>query len=607
MIDHLRISASAYFFRQKKRFSVAAINRLFRNVRDGVRKPSNDLFRAVRQNQDDSIYSAISFSYERAPGFLAAESAQYDRVHGFMVLVERGDYVAVFKSGFDLPTSFVKDYLTSASPGNVEAAVATADAIFERVQVKSTSMSKQGVRKKTLEAADLSNAMPMASAAGFFTQAYNVRRADGHYSATPNTARIAQRGDKTELAVAIAWAAAVIDQLTDAGDTASLFIRNFARRISLPNRAAGTTPVLFALDIPQLTELFLAEDPELRLVKWDGEDGAYQKLDAVTIQALLDGLEDAYTVSRGRPDYRIKQGNRAIGTLRFNKGRIALRSLDITAFRDIEVEFQSADLGEDPERKPIMRYIDRENLFTVLFSDPALAYIDGELFRNEAMLDGGANFLRHLIPVDALVEATSEKGDFLPNSTAFSNDSVFRIIIDKIADQDDILVCDDLGDEWADFVGLNTYSRPPSINFYHGKHGDVGLGASDFHVAVSQAQKNLGRLELRTADMAQKYVSWSQTYVSGKGVKTEIAKIIRGGPVPAIQDKIDDIRAAPDAARRVYIVTSSLSKAAVEQTFAALATGTKPKPHFVQLYWLLTGYYSQCADMGAVGFVVCQP
>lgn len=607
MIEHLRVGASAYFYRRKKTLSAAAIDRLFRAVRNGARKPKNDLIRRVRESQDDSIYSVISFSYERAPRFFAHAAAQYDRVHGFLMLVERGDYVAVFKSGLDLPSAFVKEYLNSANPGNVEAAVATADAIFERVQVKSTSISKQGVRKKTLEATDLSNAMPVASAGGFFTQAYNVRRADGHYSTTPSTARIAQRGDKTERAVAIAWAATVVDQLAAAGDTASLFIRNFARRMNLANLAHDTAPVLFALDIPQLTELLLAEDPELRLVKKDEESGEYQKLDTETIQALLDGLEDSYTISRGRPDYRIKQGTRSIGTLRFNKGRIALRNLDIIAFRGIDVETECTDVGEDPERKPIMRYVDRENLFTVLFSDPALAYIDGELFRNEAMLDGGDNFLRHLIPVRVLAAATSEKGDFATDSTTFSKNSVFRIIVDAISHQDDILVCDDLGDEWADFIGLNTQSRPPSINFYHGKHGDVGLGASDFHVAVSQAQKNLGRLELRAADVEQKYVSWSQTYESGKGVKTEIAKIVRGGSIASVQQKIDDIRAAPDAVRRVYIVTSSLRKAAVEQTFAALATGTKPKPHFVQLYWLLTGYYSQCADMGAVGFIICQP
>ncbi|MBL0925389.1 MAG: hypothetical protein IBJ12_13115 [Sphingomonadaceae bacterium] len=303
----------------------------------------------------------------------------------------------------------------------------------------------------------------------------------------------------------------------------------------------------------------------------------------------------------------MKKGTRTIGTLRFNKGRIALRNLDIAAFQDIEVETECADVGEDPERKPIIRYVDRENLFTVLFSDPALAYIDGELFRNEAMLDGGDNFLRHLIPVAELANATSEKGDFATDSTAFSESSVFRILVDTIAHQDDILVCDDLGDEWADFIGLNTQSRPPSINFYHGKHGNVSLGASDFHVAVSQAQKNLGRLELRAADIEQKSISWSQTYESGSGVKTQITKVVRGGSITAIQSRIGEIRAAPDAARRVYIVTSSLSKAAVEQTFATLATGTKPKPYFVQLYWLLTGYYSQCADMGAVGFVICRP
>jgi len=209
--------------------------------------------------------------------------------------------------------------------------------------------------------------------------------------------------------------------------------------------------------------------------------------------------------------------------------------------------------------------------------------------------------------VAELDNATSEKGEFTPASTQFSDNSVFKVIVDKIAAEDDILACDDLGDEWADFVGLNTQGRPPSISFYHGKHGDPGLGASDFHVAVSQAQKNLGRLELRAADMPQKYASWSQTYESGKGVKTAIAKLIRGGPVADVEARIDDLRGAPDTVRRVYIVTSSLSKKAVEDVFSDLEKGARPKPYFVQLYWLLTGYFSQCADMGAVGFVVCRP
>jgi hypothetical protein len=607
MIQHLRVGSSAYFYRRKKPLSAAAIARLFREVRDAARKPKNDLFRVVRQENEDGLYSAISFSYERIPGFLVRDAAQYDRVHGFLLLAERGDYIAIFKSGLELPSSFVSDYLTPANPSSVEAAIATAEAVFERVQVKSTSITREGVKKKVLEASDLANAMPMASASGFFTQAYSVKRGDGHYSATPSTARIAQRGDRTEVEIAINWAVAVIDQLAAAGDTASSFIRNFARRLDLSNLAKDISPIQFAIDVPQLTELLLAEEPLFRLVRKDDATETYHRLAAAEVQALLDGIDDAFSVHRGRPDYRIKRGNRSIGTLRFNKGRIALRNLALPPFRGLDVEREDTLLGEDPNRRPFMRYIDRENLFTILFSDPSIAYINGELFRNEAMLDGGANFTRHLLPVAALANATSEKGTFTEQSTEFSANSVFRIIVDTIAANDEILTCDDLGDEWADFIGLTTQSRPPSINFYHGKHGELGLGASDFHVAISQAQKNLGRLELRATDMEQKYQSWAQNYESGKGVKTKIAKLVRGGPMQNVEARVNDIRGAPDAVRRVYIVTSSLSKSAVEGAFSDIADGVRPKPYFVQLYWLLTGYFSQCADMGAVGFIICQP
>jgi hypothetical protein len=55
------------------------------------------------------------------------------------------------------------------------------------------------------------------------------------------------------------------------------------------------------------------------------------------------------------------------------------------------------------------------------------------------------------------------------------------------------------------------------------------------------------------------------------------------------------------------IVTSSLSRAAVAAVFANAAQGVQPKPHFVQLYWLLMTYFSACAEVGVVGYVICQP
>jgi hypothetical protein len=44
----------------------------------------------------------------------------------------------------------------------------------------------------------------------------------------------------------------------------------------------------------------------------------------------------------------------------------------------------------------------------------------------------------------------------------------------------------------------------------------------------------------------------------------------------------------------------------LEHTLADIAAGAAPEPHFVQLYWLLTSYFSACAEVGAYAYVVCQ-
>jgi hypothetical protein len=58
--------------------------------------------------------------------------------------------------------------------------------------------------------------------------------------------------------------------------------------------------------------------------------------------------------------------------------------------------------------------------------------------------------------------------------------------------------------------------------------------------------------------------------------------------------------------RRVFIVTSLLSRRQVEERFIAIRGGEAPTPHFVQLYWLLMSYFSACTEVGAYPYVVCQ-
>ena len=253
----------------------------------------------------------------------------------------------------------------------------------------------------------------------------------------------------------------------------------------------------------------------------------------------------------------------------------------------------------------LLRYLDSEHLGTVLFSDLALADINGSLFRDEAMTGGGAEFLRHLQPRPELIAATDEKGTFARDQTAFDTDFVFGIIANALV-TDDILICDDLGDEWADFIGVGTTTSPATVNLYHAKHGARSLSASAFHEAVGQGIKNLGRLSLSGDGMAKKYKSWDDVYRKDK-VDTAIRRYMRGGTRDEVETAIAATVGAPDVVRRVFIVTSSLSQADVEAAFARIAVGQSVRPNFVQLYWILMGFFSACAEIGAVGYVIFQP
>lgn len=169
------------------------------------------------------------------------------------------------------------------------------------------------------------------------------------------------------------------------------------------------------------------------------------------------------------------------------------------------------------------------------------------------------------------------------------------------------MICDDLGDEWADFIGMNTRGAPPTITFYHAKHGKFSLGAGAFHISVSQAEKNIGRLALPKAAIDAKFVGWEKEPYKNSNKVTAIARLMRGGPKADIEKHLARLRNSPEVVKRVSIVTSSLRKMAVENAFADIKNGKRPTAHFVQLYWLLTSFFSACAEVGAAGYVICQP
>ncbi len=605
MISWLRVAKSAYFYKKRKRIPKNAIVELFGNIRQNSQAPSNNIFRHVKEVLGGATWSAISFLHERDPAFFEQPAAHTrERVCGFLLLVEHRDYAVLFKSNIDLPSAFKTEYLQRVGDERVEAAIARADATFEKISLRNMAPSKHAMRSKTLEANDLQSVVGPASANRYIPRGYRVRRGGDHYSTVPNTGRISLRSDRTGYEELVHWAVAIVDMLIDENAVPSSFIRAFARPIDLDSLPTEVQPSFIAVDVPALIEeLFEAPDIK-RLVRRTGDDVTV--LNKAEIDAVLAALDQAFPIRKVRTELRILDPHNdvRIGEIAIGKARISLRSFEVPEIEEIYVQNVVPVPGEDNIGVGLKRYISQNDLFTVLFNDFTIVYLGGTLYRDDSVAGGGEVFLSYIRSDPRLNTAVSEKGTFTAAHRAFDPNSVFRIVIDSVAGGDEVLVCDDLVDEWADFIGINATSQPKTISFYHAKHGPLSLGASPFHVAVSQATKNLGRMSLSVDQIAAKQPKWTSRY-SNDNVQTSIQRIVKGN-AGTLRQKSSDALASPDTIRRVFIVTSSLSRRQLEDTFAAIRRGQAPTSHFVQLYWLLMSYFSACAEVGAYPYVVCQ-
>jgi hypothetical protein len=603
LIENLRVGKTANFHNLKRSLSNAAIDDLFRQVRAAQPSASQNLFHHRRVRAGDAVWSAISFLYHRSPSFMLDEAAIHERVCGFLLLIEHRNHVAIFKSKLDLPAGFVTRYLGRVPAERIDIAIARHDAVFQKIRLRNMSVSKHAMRNKTFEADDLRDVVGPAGANRYVPQAYAVRSGAEHYSTTPSTGRIAQRSDRVDHLTLVDYAKAVIDELVTGRRQPAAFIRTFARAIDLASISGLARPTTFAVNVPGLAEA-LHETREIRIVR--KKDDRFITLSKEQSDVVLAELDTVLAVSGDGPVMELRSSTDGVkaGAIAINKSRVALRDLQLPHGANVEVESTDYPLGQDPNRMSLRRYIDRENGFILLFDNLSLAYIDGTLFRDDGLADGGKTFLRYLRPEALLADVVDEKGTFTEEHVAFDTNSTFGVVQAKVADGDEVLVCDDLGDEWADFIGLNNTSSPPRITFYHAKHGELSLGAGPFHISVSQAIKNLQRMSLPAEAMSKKISRWKKNYVNG-GVETSIPRISRGNPNQLASD-FERARSAPDAIRRVFIVTSSLSRGAVERALASIAAGRTPDPYFVQLYWLLLSFFSACSEMNALGYVVCQ-
>jgi hypothetical protein len=190
MIDWLRVTKSANFYRKTKRLSKKAVADLFRTIRQNSEAPSRNIFQHVKEPLNHASWSALAFLFGREPAFLDSPDGEIkEQICGFVLLVEYRDFVALFKSNLDVPAAFKTDYLGRVPDSRVETAIARVYATFEQIRLRNMAASKHTLRTKTLEGNDLQNAVGAAGASRYVPRGYRVRQGRDHYSASPDSVR----------------------------------------------------------------------------------------------------------------------------------------------------------------------------------------------------------------------------------------------------------------------------------------------------------------------------------------------------------------------------------------------------------------------------------
>ena len=101
---------------------------------------------------------------------------------------------------------------------------------------------------------------------------------------------------------------------------------------------------------------------------------------ALDQELVVEGARDALRILDG-------PGGAEFGSLKWGKARIGLSSFSIAKANGIYVA--PSDQGTDGDQQAALKmYLDRENLFLVLFDDVNIAYVNGELFQDNVMRDG---------------------------------------------------------------------------------------------------------------------------------------------------------------------------------------------------------------------------
>jgi superfamily II DNA or RNA helicase len=267
------------------------------------------------------------------------------------------------------------------------------------------------------------------------------------------------------------WAGELAKQLEDDTNKISSVFLRFAKNVPAPPDAKAKHLLL------ELTDFFQSFDPEAEVFS-----------DRFEATACNVDTDESF-------ECKITETELVTGTVAYDRKRRKF----ILRFSDLDKKISEEGTGAESAKQTPSSYFTNRAVMRIV-TDEYQLYADGHFYEPRQPLwgEGRLENLGILIGVPELKNLTTEKGEKgVVGRGTWQVGSIFhfidgnRTLFEKGSLTTDILVCDDLGTEFGDFIAVDRENQ--KIAVIHAKMwpDDSSLAASDFQIINSQVVKSL--------------------------------------------------------------------------------------------------------------------
>ncbi len=597
-IENFRFNENVCFF------SSASLNRsLKETLFTSLPENENCIYcRFINDSFDDDITcSFVAFKKDSKPScFEEDEDGWNETKMAYLLLIEYRGYVAINKKNITL-TKEIKTQLEKISYTTISNFLLSdaSSVAFTKMAMKNLDMSEFAMRSKILESDDLEKSFSpynsnLYAVSSFRTNIKRDAESSNTYSVALSNSRINKFGEKQKYEDLVKWMVKCIDDI--------VAYENNSLNAELPSEknilSYFAKPVENTGDL-ECESILITKNDIMNLIDEKESVKIYYYKDENEIELDREPfINDWFTLyDNFDEDNYVKKCDDGF--------LIYIKKMDETYIKI-----------DDETSQSLLEFINDHQSYVLSFKNSLLKYSYGTFFDTSTLISSIPYFKKLFQGHKLLNNAESEKGHFDKGQTSFDEKSVFGATEKIFKEQYKYFICDDLGTEYADHIGIvetgKNDSEIPAVTFFIEKGSDRLFSASAFQEVVAQAQKNIGNFILNPNQqerLKDKYGSKKGKYRNDK-IKTKINRMRKGDCNDAV-DKWLEISKYPFLKKKLFLVVNFITPSQIEDVFNRFESMDKSSnsqenySEAKQMLWLIASLHNFCIEHNVELKIIC--